>query len=67
MAKIKLKESESQTWKDPIVEELHVFRAAYAKKFKYDLDAMFQDLKIFEKTLKEKMSKRSREKKKHTT
>jgi len=65
MAKVKRKESESKVWKDPIVEDLHVFREAYAKKFNYDLEAIYQDLKNYEKTLKEKMSKRSQPKKKH--
>ena len=29
---------------DPIVEEIHKIREAHARKFNYDLDAMFADL-----------------------
>jgi 5'-3' exonuclease len=32
-------------WRDPIVEEIHRFREEYAKKFNYDLEKMFLDLK----------------------
>jgi hypothetical protein len=32
-------------WKDPIVEEVRKCRDAYAKRFNYDLDAIFRDLK----------------------
>ena len=32
-------------WRDPIVEEIHRFREEYAKKFDYDLDRMFEDLR----------------------
>ncbi len=32
-------------WKDPIVEEVRKGRDAYAKRFNYDLDAIFRDLK----------------------
>ena len=31
--------------KDPIVAELHKLRVAHARKFNYDLDAMFEDLR----------------------
>jgi hypothetical protein len=31
--------------KDEIVEELHKYREEYAKKFNYDLNAIFEDLK----------------------
>lgn len=31
-------------WEDPIVAEVRATRDAYAKKFNYDLDAMFEDL-----------------------
>ena len=30
--------------KDPIVEEIHKHRVERAKKFKHDIDAMFDDL-----------------------
>jgi hypothetical protein len=36
-------------WQDPIVEEIHQYREAHAKKFNYDLWAMYEDLKIREK------------------
>ena len=32
-------------WKDPIVEEVRQQREAHAKKFDYDLRAIYQDLK----------------------
>jgi hypothetical protein len=32
-------------WEDPIVEEVRKARDAYAKRFKYDLDAIYRDLK----------------------
>lgn len=32
-------------WKDPIVEEIHKFREEHAKKFNYNLEAIFKDLK----------------------
>lgn len=32
-------------WKDPIVEEVRKNRDAYAKRFNYDLDVIFRDLK----------------------
>ncbi|GAK60498.1 hypothetical protein U27_00395 [Candidatus Vecturithrix granuli] len=31
-------------WEDPIIKELHAMRAAHAEQFKYDIDAMFQEL-----------------------
>ena len=31
-------------WEDPIVEEVRAVRDAHAKKFDYDLDAIFKDL-----------------------
>jgi hypothetical protein len=34
---------------DPIVEEVRRVRDAYAARFNYDLDAMFQDIKEREK------------------
>jgi hypothetical protein len=35
-------------WQDPIVEEVRRVREAYAKRFNYDLEAIFKDLKIKE-------------------
>lgn len=32
-------------WTDPIVEELHEIREEHAKKFSYDVHAIFEDLK----------------------
>ena len=32
-------------WEDPIVEEIHKFREEHAKKFNYNLEAIFKDLK----------------------
>jgi hypothetical protein len=32
-------------WRDPIVEEIHRFREEYAKRFDYDMEKMYQDLK----------------------
>jgi len=32
-------------WEDPIVEEVRKVRDAYAKRFNYDLDAIYRDLK----------------------
>lgn len=34
---------------DPIVEEIHKIREAYAAKFNFDLDAIFADLKAKER------------------
>ena len=34
--------------KDPIVEEIHKHRVERAKKFKHNLDAMFDDLRASE-------------------
>jgi hypothetical protein len=36
-------------WKDPIVEEVREIREAHAKKFNYDLKAIYQDVKMREK------------------
>lgn len=30
--------------KDPIIEEIHKFREEYAKRFNYDIDAIFDDI-----------------------
>ncbi len=32
-------------WVDPIVEEIHQIRQAYAAQFNYDLDAIYRDIK----------------------
>ena len=32
-------------WEDPIVEAVRQVRDAYAKRFNYDLDAIYRDLK----------------------
>ena len=32
-------------WQDPIVEEVRAIRDAYAKRFDYDLNAIYRDLK----------------------
>jgi len=40
--------------KDPILDEIWKFREAYAARFNYDLDAIFQDLKQKEKKKKKK-------------
>ena len=36
-------------WKDPIVDEVRKIREAHAKKFNYDLQAIYEDLKKQEK------------------
>jgi hypothetical protein len=36
-------------WKDPIVEEIHRYREAHAKKFNYDMRAIYEDIKIKQK------------------
>jgi hypothetical protein len=35
-------------WQDPIIKEVRAIRDSYAKKFKYDLDAIYHDLKELE-------------------
>jgi hypothetical protein len=42
-------------WNDPIVEETRALREAYMKKFDYNLDAVFADLKAKEQTHPERM------------
>lgn len=32
-------------WRDPIVEEIRKYREAYAARFNYDLDLIFQDIR----------------------
>jgi hypothetical protein len=34
-----------EAWKDEIVEEVRTAREAYARRFNFDLDAIFEDLK----------------------
>ena len=36
-------------WEDPIIREIHKFRQEHAKKFNFDLHAIFLDLKEQEK------------------
>ena len=43
-------------WIDPIVEEIRSVRDSHARKFKYDLTAIFEDLKQYETEVKEKRS-----------
>jgi len=38
-------------WTDPIVEETRRIRDEHAKKFDYDLRAIFEDIKRFEQSL----------------
>ena len=42
-------------WNDPIVEETRAIREAYLKKFDYDLEAVFADLKAKEQVHPERM------------
>ena len=35
-------------WRDPIVEEIRAIRDSYAKRFNYDLDAIYHNLKELE-------------------
>lgn len=35
-------------WKDPIVEEIQKIRESHAKKFNYDMSAIYEDLKAKE-------------------
>lgn len=41
-------------WKDEIVEEVRRHREAYAAKFNFDLQAMYEDLKKAERKSKHK-------------
>ena len=41
-------------WKDEIVEEVRRHREAYAAKFNFDLQAMYEDLKKAERKSKRK-------------
>jgi hypothetical protein len=38
------KDHETEPWRDPIVEEIHVIREAHAAEFDYDLDRMYAAL-----------------------
>ena len=42
-------------WRDEIVEEVRKNREAYASKFNFDLQAMYQDLKKAEQKSKRKL------------
>jgi len=35
-------------WKDPVVEKIHRYREAHAKKFNYDVWAIYEDMKAKE-------------------
>ena len=50
--------SKTKRWVDPIVAELRRIREAHAKKFNYDLSAIFRDFEEYERALKEKFSER---------
>jgi hypothetical protein len=41
-------------WKDIIIEELYQFREEHAKKFNYNLTAIFEDLKAQERNSTQK-------------
>jgi hypothetical protein len=60
--KIEKKKISTKPWDDPIVAELHAIREAHAKKFNYDLDAIFTDIKEYEKKIKEQRAERSKKK-----
>ena len=42
-------------FKDPYIEELHKIREDYARRFEYDLAAIFRDLKKKEKQHKDRL------------
>ena len=42
-------------WKDEIVEEVRKVRDEYAAKFNYDLDAIYEDIKMQEKQTERKV------------
>jgi hypothetical protein len=60
MKKVEKKKTSTKAWEDPIVAELHAIREAHAKKFNYDLVAIFNDIKEYEKKLKEQRAERSK-------
>jgi len=43
-------------WKDPIVEEVRRAREAYAARFDYDLERMFEDIKKREQEHPERLA-----------
>ena len=43
--------------KDEIIEEIHRYREEYAKSFNYDLNAIYQDLKIKQALHSHKLAK----------
>ena len=47
-----MENTETETRKDPIVEEVRRARAAHAKKFGYDLEAIVRDVKKHEQDRK---------------
>ena len=42
-------------YQDPIVEEIRQYRNSHAKKYDYDLDAIFEDLKKSEQASSQKI------------
>ncbi len=40
-----MNDNDEKAWEDPIVAEVRKVRDEYAKKFNYDLKAMFEDMK----------------------
>jgi hypothetical protein len=52
----------TKNWQDPIVAEIRAVREARAKKFNYDLDAIFNDFKEYEKKLKKQRGDRAKKK-----
>ena len=62
MTKAGKKKAPTKAWEDPIVAEIHAVREAHAKKFNYDLDAIFNDFKKYEKKLKEQRAERPKKK-----
>ena len=62
MTKARKNKTLTKTWEDAIVGEIRAVREAHAKKFNYDLDAIFNDFKDYEKTLKEQRIERSKKK-----
>ena len=63
MPKTTKKKDNKKTWSDPIVDEIRSIREAHAKKFNYDLEAIVEDLKEYERMLKKKKASRDNEKK----
>ena len=63
MPKTTKKKDNKKTWSDPIVDEIRGIREAHAKKFNYDMEAIVEDLKEYERMLKKKKVSRDDEKK----